>query len=227
MPDLNNIIDEGKEMEIEDDVPVSGTRRDPSATEFVEGIAKQGAPPKKEKDTKRHMAKTEKAEKGKRKKLALQKPLHSTSPKFSHFEDLIPSFMVDMSEFLDEVINVIGDGNCGFRGIAVGLGKDEEAWPEIRQDLLNELRAHEDLYRRVQIQNGDFERMIYAAQWKEGPCMDDVYKWMVMPAFGNVIANKYARPLHFFSEHDNLTFLPHRHGLNANKALALAFRHDH
>ncbi|GJR81100.1 hypothetical protein Tco_0151885 [Tanacetum coccineum] len=34
--------------------------------------------------------------------------------------------------------NVIGDGNCGFRSVAIGIGQSENTWPEIRQNLLQD-----------------------------------------------------------------------------------------
>ncbi|GKC05464.1 probable terpene synthase 6, partial [Tanacetum coccineum] len=42
--------------------------------------------------------------------------------------------------YIKDLNNVKGDGNCGFRSVAVGLGCDENMWPLIRQELLQELR---------------------------------------------------------------------------------------
>ncbi|GKA56821.1 hypothetical protein Tco_0755893 [Tanacetum coccineum] len=42
--------------------------------------------------------------------------------------------------YIKDLNNVKGDGNYGFRLVAVGLGRDENMWPLIRQELLQELR---------------------------------------------------------------------------------------
>ncbi|CAG8731254.1 4376_t:CDS:2 [Dentiscutata heterogama] len=84
------------------------------------------------------------------------------------------------------------DGNCGYRVLAVCLGKT----------------------------NDDYETIIREISWIDSPCIFE--HWMRMPQMGNVIANTYQRLLYFFSLQINLTFLPHYQPLNWNKALAIA-----
>lgn len=41
--------------------------------------------------------------------------------------------------------DVLGDSNCGFKNVVVGLGLGKEAWPQIRADILSKLQNyHED-----------------------------------------------------------------------------------
>ncbi|GJS50066.1 palmitoyl-protein thioesterase 1-like protein [Tanacetum coccineum] len=42
-----------------------------------------------------------------------------------------------------ELQDVIGDGNCGFRSVAVALGLPQDQWPRIRSDLVSELDRKE------------------------------------------------------------------------------------
>lgn len=42
--------------------------------------------------------------------------------------------------------DVLGDGNCRFRAIAIGLGFGEEAWPQVRANMLSELKNHHEVY---------------------------------------------------------------------------------
>lgn len=44
-----------------------------------------------------------------------------------------------MKDYVAEVVDVQGDGNCVFRAVAVGLDKNEEEWLEVRKRLLDEL----------------------------------------------------------------------------------------
>nr|GEV14008.1 hypothetical protein [Tanacetum cinerariifolium] len=78
--------------------------------------------------------------------------------------------------------NVRGDGNCGFRSVALGLGLSEDQWPQVCLDLVRELTAHRERYKYVFGYLG----------------FDNIYKtvktagaWMIMPNTGLVIASTY------------------------------------
>nr|GEY08546.1 RNA-directed DNA polymerase, eukaryota [Tanacetum cinerariifolium] len=45
-----------------------------------------------------------------------------------------------------DIQNVMSDGNCGFRAVALGLGLSEDQWPRIRSDLVRELEARQRQY---------------------------------------------------------------------------------
>ena len=47
-----------------------------------------------------------------------------------------------MSTFVEDIVNVKGDGNCGFQVIARHLGMDEEDHVLVHQELIHELRNH-------------------------------------------------------------------------------------
>nr|GEV37077.1 protein FAR1-related sequence 5-like [Tanacetum cinerariifolium] len=49
--------------------------------------------------------------------------------------------------------DVRGDGNCGFRSVAVALGLSEDQWPQIRPDLVLELEANHQHYNLYQVAN--------------------------------------------------------------------------
>ncbi|GJW14271.1 FAR1-related sequence 5-like protein, partial [Tanacetum coccineum] len=80
--------------------------------------------------------------------------------------------------------DVRGDGNCGFRSVALGLGLSEDQWPQVRLDIVRELMAHRERYIYVFGSLG----------------FDNIYKtvetagaWMIMPNTGLVIASAYNR----------------------------------
>ncbi|CAG8525843.1 11928_t:CDS:2 [Gigaspora margarita] len=97
-----------------------------------------------------------------------------------------------MHEHIKKVTDVNGDGNCGYRALAVCLERNENEWLEVRKELRKELIEREQFYQTL------------------------------MPQIGDVIANTYQRLLYFFSLQISLTFLPHHHPLNRNEALAIA-----
>ncbi|XP_073219631.1 uncharacterized protein [Cicer arietinum] len=63
-------------------------------------------------------------------------------PFYTHFPTLI-------HPYIEEIIDVVADGNCGFRAIAALLGWTEESWPLVRTQLDKEIRLHQDLYANV------------------------------------------------------------------------------
>lgn len=48
--------------------------------------------------------------------------------------------------FISSVINVAGDGNCGYRVVANFLYKDEEKWLIVRQQSMAELELNKQHY---------------------------------------------------------------------------------
>lgn len=50
------------------------------------------------------------------------------------------------SPFVSSVINVIGDGNCGYRVMTKFMYGDEEKWLIVRQQLISEQELNMELY---------------------------------------------------------------------------------
>ncbi|CAG8854836.1 44549_t:CDS:1, partial [Gigaspora margarita] len=131
----------------------------------------------------------------------------------------IPKFM---HEHILEYINVMGDGNCGFRAIAVSIGKPEDYWADVRKFIYNELYNRKSHYIQLFLEKEkEYNEILYATQWEAGPCTSD--HWMSMPSFGYVIANAFQRPVHYFSKHISLTFLPDNTPLNRNAPIVFAY----
>lgn len=103
-----------------------------------------------------------------------------------------------MVDWISSMVNVRGDGNCGFRAYAVGIEKDEEEWPYIRRRCLDELQSRSDHYRQLFGLAADFDQLEASLDWFNGSCVGDTSKWMMMPLTGYVLANAFERPLHFF-----------------------------
>ncbi|AET03579.1 OTU-like cysteine protease [Medicago truncatula] len=67
-------------------------------------------------------------------------PIPTSIPVLSP-NDYMPKFMVP---FVEKVVDVIGDGHCGFRAIAEFLGLTEESHTMIRRHLIQELKDHKN-----------------------------------------------------------------------------------
>lgn len=112
-------------------------------------------------------------------------------------------------QYITQVQDVKSDGNCGFRAIAVCLGFNEDAWPTIRSDLMDELNTHKKEYdeifgRECRLQLHDslnFFRLDIAATFEN---------WMTLSEMGILIASRYNVILHCLSVGDSMTYLPLR-----------------
>ncbi|KAI7891962.1 uncharacterized protein EV154DRAFT_506483 [Mucor mucedo] len=95
---------------------------------------------------------------------------------------LIPSFM---TPYILHIQNTIGDGNCGFRSVALSVGKEEYEWPEIRKELSAQLVKEIGHYRSIPQLEPSIAEILESFQWSSGACYNEIYH-MQMPMTGNV-----------------------------------------
>ncbi|KEH22570.1 OTU-like cysteine protease [Medicago truncatula] len=106
--------------------------------------------------------------------------------------DYMPRFMFS---FIAKVVDVIGDGHCGFRAIAEFMGLTEKNHLMIRTHLIQELKDHGDDY--VEVFAGE-DRYNYILNGLHPPantksCAHLVDKWLTFLDMGHIIANYYKR----------------------------------
>jgi hypothetical protein len=113
---------------------VSSTGRIPSRWETIDSQNPDSQPSK----TKRSLPKWKDARLG---TYSRSQASSSTSKLFRNIPYIsqIPNLM---RPYIEDIVNVRGDGNCGFRVIARHLGMDEEDHVLVRQALIHELRNH-------------------------------------------------------------------------------------
>ena len=52
---------------------------------------------------------------------------------------MLDQFQPFMHDFIDKIVDVKGDGNCGYRSVAGLLGMSQDSWSMVRNYLLKEL----------------------------------------------------------------------------------------
>ncbi|XP_058783816.1 uncharacterized protein LOC131658552 [Vicia villosa] len=103
------------------------------------------------------------------------------------FNDEMPIFM---HKYIDRIVNVVGDGNCGFRAVSALLGKGEDDDKLVRHKLIEELMNHKDSYTRVFGDEAIFESVQKAlVPWLGAYALTS--KWMRFPEMGHLIACAY------------------------------------
>jgi hypothetical protein len=130
-------------------------------------------------------------------------------------------------QYLTRVQDVQGDGNCGFRAIAIGLGMKEKMWPQIRAELSDECTRNAATYSAIdEIQ---FEEVRNTIDWG-GIHTAPESKWLQMPFTGLMIANRWNVVLHFFSKTGCCTFFPLYADANAHlphRVISIVHAYNH
>ncbi|XP_004511202.1 uncharacterized protein [Cicer arietinum] len=125
---------------------------------------------------------------------------------FNWYQSIRQSYRIHfptfIHQYIEDIIGVVLDGNCGFRAIATLLGWTEESWLLVRTQLDKEINLHQDIYSNV------FDNSVESMQNSlkisgMGPQEKD--KWMIMPDLGYVIATRYSVILVSLSRNLNMT----------------------
>jgi histone-lysine N-methyltransferase SETD2 len=126
--------------------------------------------------------------------------------------------------YVDEIIDVRGDGHCGFRAAAYCLGKGEGQYMHIREKVAEELRHNRNYYMR-QDPNMNVEETLNISNVKDPrPC--GVAHWMCMPSFGRPMANAFKTAVFFYSEMWSESFFPDFSQPNDNPPIIFALIHS-
>jgi len=99
-----------------------------------------------------------------------------------------------MRPYIEEIINVRGDGNCGFRVIARHMGFNEEDHFLVRHALINELKNHKSDYLLIYATERHYKLILdglHPPTSKSGIAPPE--KWLTTPDMGHIIATCYNR----------------------------------
>lgn len=120
---------------------------------------------------------------------------------------MMDQFPVEIHPFIEDIIDVKGDSNCGYRAVAAQLGMGEESWALVRQDLIRELQQWQDNYAKLFGSNdrvAELRKSLYVGK------QASVASWMTIPDMGYVIASRYNVVLVTLSLQECMTFFPLR-----------------
>ncbi|KAF9592111.1 hypothetical protein IFM89_011949 [Coptis chinensis] len=123
-----------------------------------------------------------------------------------YFPDILQPLILDIED-------PKGDGNCGFRALAMALGYDEEGWVQVRVNLISELRASKEEYIRM-FGHENVTRCEGSLLHFKGDAPEE--KWMLLPEHGYLAASKYSVAIVYFSMAGCHTFLPLKSAFNEN-----------
>lgn len=104
----------------------------------------------------------------------------------SKMEKYFPPYI---REYIESYTDVVGDGNCGFRVVALAVLGDEDQWRTIRSDMLGDLRERRELYDNVIGGLTTMSSLDQTINHFDGPCSPANY--FSVPDCGYVAATTY------------------------------------
>ena len=103
----------------------------------------------------------------------------------------MPQFM---RPYIEKIVHVKGDGNCGFRAIAESLGLTEESHVMVRRALIQEMKEHMNDYMRIYAGEGRYNYTLNGLHpLKNSSGFAPSYNWLTLPDMGHIFATFYNR----------------------------------
>ncbi|KAL5141552.1 hypothetical protein HKD37_09G024875 [Glycine soja] len=112
-------------------------------------------------------------------------------------------------DFIDNIVDVKADGNCGYRLVASLLGMGEDSWLLVRNHLLKELGKFSDDYIKLFGGMDRFEELTMSLL-VDGLTKVTMDKWMDITNMGYIIASRYNVILVSLSQQQSMTLFPLR-----------------
>ncbi|KAH1266586.1 Protein FAR1-RELATED SEQUENCE 5 [Glycine max] len=122
---------------------------------------------------------------------------------------MLDQFAPFIQDFIHNVVDVIADGNCGYRSIADLLGMGEDSWSLVRNELIKELGRWSHDYTNLFGGTKRFEQLRLSLH-VDGFSKVSVDKWMDITEMRYVIASRYNVILVSLSRKQSMTFFPLR-----------------
>ncbi|KAH1188421.1 hypothetical protein GmHk_U059536 [Glycine max] len=131
---------------------------------------------------------------------------------------MLDQFQSFMHDFIDKIVDVKPDGNCGYRSVAGLLGMGEDSWSVVRNHLLKELANFLEDYIKLFGGTERFEELRMSLL-VDGLTKVTTDKWMNITDMVHVIASRYNVIVVSLSKQQNITFFSLRSQPVANSSL--------
>ncbi|KAH1250309.1 Protein FAR1-RELATED SEQUENCE 2 [Glycine max] len=131
---------------------------------------------------------------------------------------MLDQFQPFMHDFIDKIVDLKGDGNCGYRSVSSLLGMGQDSWSVVRNHLLKELVNFSEYYIKLFGGTKRFEELRMSLL-VDGLTKVTTDKWMDITDMGHVIASRYNVIVVSLSKQQSMTFFPLRSQPLTNSSL--------
>ena len=134
-------------------------------------------------------------------------PLPLPSPRMfsANLIEHVPQFL---REYVVDIKEVGGDGNCGFRAIGEMIGIGQENWYSVRQSMINELRQNVAQYMKVYQTDQRYQQVLQGLTVAPNEFVL-IDKWLSIPDIGHLVASAYNVVFVTIYKKGCTTFFPH------------------
>lgn len=144
--------------------------------------------------------------------------------------DLLVRYQITswLAPFVRDLQEVKGDGHCGFRAIAVALGRSQDDWPYIRQAMEDTLEKHPNVFTDRTVPDETRTKSLERLRTRQSNVVKSREFWLTMPGWGGVIATTFERPVIYYDSVDGgQTALPYLTAANQNPPIIIACYTQH
>ncbi|XP_057444110.1 uncharacterized protein LOC130736286 [Lotus japonicus] len=96
---------------------------------------------------------------------------------------------------------------CGYRCIAFLMGKGEQNWRQVREDMIKELRLRQGVYHGMYGPNTHYEKVLQALHLAPNEFATEE-KWLCVPHMGHIVATMYQIVFVTLSNRGGATYFP-------------------
>ncbi|XP_057456297.1 uncharacterized protein LOC130747376 [Lotus japonicus] len=182
--------------------PKGSTRRIPCAWENVDALhgskqasnssAPQGKGRKTRSEKWKSIPSKQSAPKKRSKRIASKSaqlpPQHPKGKVYSaNYIHEVPEFL---REYVIDIHNVEDDDNCGYRCISSLMGKGEQNWRQVREDMIKELTLRQGVYHGMYDTDKHYKKVLQALHLAPNKFATEE-KWLCVPDMGHIVATMY------------------------------------
>ncbi|KAH9823018.1 hypothetical protein DFH28DRAFT_1118369 [Melampsora americana] len=142
---------------------------------------------------------------------------HNKDPRVPHW----------LHKYVKLVTDPAADGHCGYRAIAISLGRSEGNWLSVREALIGELRSKPEFYNSHFLTrgrgDGDINDHIKAIETKRQDVLDTPALWLNSAQMMYIIATTFQRIFCVYGEDQSFTALPLEGPVNDNPPIFLCY----
>ncbi|AES62538.1 hypothetical protein MTR_1g101180 [Medicago truncatula] len=137
-------------------------------------------------------------------------PVPKTSLVSRNYDPSNPMYYMPkfMRPYIEGIVDVIGDGHCGFRAIAERVSLTEESHVMVRRALIKELKEHRIKYIEVYASADCYKYILDGLHPPKNPSsFAPPDKWLTLSDMGHIVASCYNRGAPPINQKSNMIFL--------------------
>ncbi|OAV89344.1 hypothetical protein PTTG_28718 [Puccinia triticina 1-1 BBBD Race 1] len=132
---------------------------------------------------------------------------HSTAP--PNRKHLIKKLPKAIQPHVEKMWDVRGDGHCGYRAAALGLGRSQDSFMEIRQKIVEEIKHRNEFYSHPGVLAHFTVQSLLNSIGTKSSCPCGRSHWLRAPDTFQIMANAFETPVIVYERGNSYVCFPH------------------